>query len=374
MMPKGRKIQVIAGDAGGANALWPVVAALRNSGAEVSLAGYAVAPALWRQRGEAVLELSAATSVDDAFEMLRAGGATVMLCGTSLNGLDLERRFVLAARRAGIPSLALLDFWSNYRARFSSDGRNLDCLPDRIAVMDEQARAEMQAEGFPASILETTGQPLFDDLAHCRQASTPAARAATRQVMAVGDERWVLFASQPLREVYGTAGSAGWLGYDELDIVPPLLSSLARINEDMPLRLTLLPHPRESRSRCASWLETLPWAALAPSGMNNRELVLAADLVIGMNSMLLMESALLGTATLSVQLGLRGVDCLSISRAGKIPRVECAEALEGTLRNLLAEGQIRNRHLAGLESLPRPGKAAERVAELVNRMTCRETL
>lgn len=373
-MTEGKVIWVVAGDAGGANALWPVFAALRERGMNPLLSGYAQAPVLWRNKGETVRELPTATSVNDAEKMLLDSGAAMLLTGTSLNGVDLERRFILAAQRLGVPSLALLDYWSNYVPRFSSDGRVLDCLPERIAIMDGQARDEMRAAEFPEELLVTTGQPLFDDLARLRDGASSASRAATRQTLGVAEERLVLFISQPLREVYGAEGAANWLGYDEFDIVPPFLAALGRVAKEQPLRLVVLPHPRESRERCAAWLEGCLWASLAPVGADSRELVLAADLVVGMNSMLLMESALLGTPALSIQLNLRGADHLPVSRAGAIPRVEQAEYLEGTLRGLLREGAVRDEYLARLGNLPGPGNAVGRVAELARRLACGEEL
>lgn len=366
-------VWVVAGDAGGANALWPVFAPLRERGMTPRLSGYAQAPGLWQGRGETVRELPPGTSVDEAETMLRESGVALLLTGTSLNGVDLERRFILAARRMGLPSLALLDYWSNYVPRFSSDGRVLDCLPERIAIMDGQAHDEMRAAEFPEALLAVTGQPLFDDLARYREAVTPESRAVTRQALGVQEgERLVLFVSQPLREVYGAEGAPGWLGYDEFDVVPPVLAALGRMVAEHPLRLVLLPHPRESRARCAAWLEGHPWASLAPAGADSRELVRAADLVVGMNSMLLMESALLGTATMSVQLGLRDADHLPVSRVGIVPRVERVETLEGTLRGLLRAGPVREEHLARLAAQPRPGGAAGRVADLARRMACGE--
>jgi hypothetical protein len=338
------------------------------------LFGYAQAPVLWRNKGETVRELPTATSVNDAETMLRDSGAALLLTGTSLNGVDLERRFILAAQRLRVPSLALLDYWSNYVPRFSSDGRVLDCLPERIAIMDGQARDEMRAAEFPDELLVTTGQPLFDDLTLRREGASAASRAATRQALGVAEERLVLFVSQPLREVYGTEGAAGWLGYDEFDIVPPFLAALKRMVKDQSLRLVVLPHPRESRERCAFWLVGRSWATLAPAGADSRELVLAADLVAGMNSMLLMESVLLGIPALSIQLNLRSADHLPVSRAGVIPRVEQVESLEGTLRGLLRKGAVRDEYLARLGNLPRSGNAAGRVAELVRSLACGEEL
>ena len=111
---------------------------------------------------------------------MRAPGVGCLLTATSANGIDLEKLFLGAARRLGVPALAVLDFWSNYRQRFSDQRDNLIYLPDRIAVMDEHARTEMIAEGFAPELLSVTGQPAFDALEPAQQRFTPDARAAVR--------------------------------------------------------------------------------------------------------------------------------------------------------------------------------------------------
>ncbi|OIO01419.1 MAG: hypothetical protein AUJ49_07740 [Desulfovibrionaceae bacterium CG1_02_65_16] len=360
-MNNGTVIFTVAGDAGGANALLPVIARLRAAGAALFPAGYATVPDLWRAKDETVLELPAETSIAQAGEMLRAHGAGLLLTGTSVNGVDLERRFVLAARAAGIPTLALLDFWSNYAPRFSSAPGRLDCLPDAIAVMDELAMKEMTAEGFPAHILHVTGQPLFDNLAELRAGLTPNRRKALRASVGVREgERLVAFACQPLNDVYREHGARAVLGYDEWDALPAVIDTLEALRAELPLRLLLLPHPREPKGKYDA-AAARSWIAFAPSFTSSREVALVADLMVGMNSMLLMESVLLGTPALSVQPNLRARDALPMSRNGVIPRVERLKELPGVLRGLFGTP-------AGQALAAQHVSAAGRVAELALRL------
>ena len=131
---------------------------------------YRHACAMWQKRGLPFQEL------DEQAEVSLPEGTQLVLTSTSLNGLDLEKRFIVAAQARGIPSVSLLDFWSNYRRRFTSAENTLNCLPDRIAVMDAQARDEMISEGFDSARLIITGQPIFDDLAAWRTAFTSEKR------------------------------------------------------------------------------------------------------------------------------------------------------------------------------------------------------
>jgi hypothetical protein len=59
-----------------------------------------------------------------------------VLTGTSAIA-DLERRVIRAAREAGTPSAAFLDYWHSFRERFVMDGES--CLPDELWVGDRYA-------------------------------------------------------------------------------------------------------------------------------------------------------------------------------------------------------------------------------------------
>ncbi len=62
--------------------------------------------------------------------------AHVLISGTSWAS-DLEHRARRLARQRGIPSVAVLDHWVNYRERFQLDGEEL--LPDALWVADADA-------------------------------------------------------------------------------------------------------------------------------------------------------------------------------------------------------------------------------------------
>ena len=100
-------------------------------------------------------------------------------------------------KERGIPTLSIVDFWSNYTERF-------DTLPDKIAIIDEQMRQEMLAEGFPDDKLVITGQPAFDCLAEKRKRfdesdswKHPLRYAARRSYGLHPYEKLVIFMSQP---------------------------------------------------------------------------------------------------------------------------------------------------------------------------------
>lgn len=331
------RILAVAGDPGGAAALAPVVSALTNSSQyEVAPCAYAQASSLWQSLGLAPGPVDALPE--------RLATADFLLTATSVNGKNVEQQAIALARDQGITSLTLLDFWSNYRLRFT-DAKGQWVLPDRIAIMDELARTEMVAEGFPPERLVVTGQPAFDRLASARSAFTLQRRQALRSEMGVGETGYlILFISQPFADIYGSPTAARtMLGFDEYAVLEhcvQALSQLARQHRSS-LTLAIRPHPRESADKFQTIREGGFRAAIWNTP-DQLEAALSADLIVGMNSVLLHEATLMGCPVVSVQPGLKIADPLPCNRNGTGVAVYDVTKLRTTLEKTLFGPDRRN--------------------------------
>ncbi|MBI5937891.1 MAG: hypothetical protein HY850_08595 [Betaproteobacteria bacterium] len=365
-MTAAARVFVIAGDPGGASALAGVIEWLRQEGqAEVAAFAYRQAASIWKSRG-----LAFDLVPDDIFrqqskDLLAASRAALLLLGTSVNGLDLEKLFLESAGELGIRSLAVLDYWSNYRFRFAQkDGELL--LPDKIAVMDARACREMVAEGFPEERLVVTGQPAFDRLRALRDAFSDAGEIR-RRVGAAPDAKLVVFASQPIGEVYGRDETApGWLGYVESDVLDLLVASLDRIAEhqNVPIVLVIRPHPREDAAKFSS-VRARRIRIVLEQDVDAYQLAMASDLLVGMNSILLLEACYLGVIALSLQPGLVKADCLPTKSVGQTQAVYRRNEAETAIESLLFDEERRQRQRAELLGFAVDGLASRRVAELI---------
>lgn len=333
-------VVAVSGDPGGAEALAPVLAALLESGALLHAFAYAQAGAVWTQRGIPHQSLPADFAPLQCADLLSRHRADFLLTSTSMNGVDLERKFVSAARAAGIPSLAVLDWWSNYRGRFADVRGEMNDLPDRIAVMDERARREMVAQGFDEERLVITGQPAFAEVAAWKSTAPATTRQAVRRAFAVGEsDCFVVFGSQPLSRLPGAdAAAKDGLGYSERTVIPLLVDALEQIAVKSGRAVTLLvrPHPRESEADYAA-LGSRKIAIIVSREGHRREVALAADLVAGMNSAFLLESCLLGCPTISLQPGLRQPDSLPTNAAGLSRAVYDADEILPAVSQMLLD-------------------------------------
>jgi hypothetical protein len=325
--------------------------------------------AYWRSRDLAVDELPAATDLEKAKQYLRDLRADSLLSATSDNGVNLEKPFIAAARQLGIPSLAVLDHWMNYRLRFANPKGELLYVPDRIAIMDEQARSEMVAEGLDPERLVVTGQPAFDELASFRQSATPQQRKALRQMLGVAaDEHMVLFASEPISTMCGTEPSQPlYPGYTEQTVLRVLVAALERIARQRPEKIVLIvrPHPLD-RPESLHCVASGPLRLALDGRGKGREVVLAADLVVGMTTMLLVEACLLGCVVLSLQPGLRLADALPTNRWGVSHGIYHEKDVEPALLSLLFDEQVRAEAIARTAKVRIEPGAAKRIVRLLD--------
>jgi hypothetical protein len=348
----------VVGDAGGAEALAPVLVSLARRGMLGPVVSAPAGMVALERAGVAFDRLEA----NDAESFVDSVGPSMLLCTTSWGDHPVELPFIAAARTRGIPSLAVIDFWSNYRRRFESGGQLT--LPDLIAVPDDAARLEAAQEGLPADRLVALGNPCYESLIERYGDFDRQARTAFRARVGVGRQvTLVLFASQPLNALYGDD-----LGYDERGVLTAVHQGLEQVAEWLghPVELAVRAHPREDRLtlpepgarvrlRSAAGDDALGWA-------------LAADLVVGMTSAVLLQAAMLGARVVSVQPNLRGPDRLPSNRLGLTDGVYQSELIPAALYRALA----RSAHTQSARVLHRLRVAASgataRFGELIDQM------
>ncbi len=164
--------------------------------------------------------------------------ASLLISGSGWSS-DLEHNARARARQLGIPSVAVLDHWVNYRARFKRHG--VEVLPDQLWVADAEAKALAQAIFPDLPVLQLPNhwlQDLKDTVASARK--QPAHQPA----------RCLLYLLEPIRVPWPSGEKADEPG--ELQGLHYWLSQLPLLAEQdhiAPLdeleALALRPHPSE---------------------------------------------------------------------------------------------------------------------------------
>jgi hypothetical protein len=385
------RVLAAAQEVGGANALAPVIHELRrrhNLSVEVLASGKAAmvfsgAGIQHRTVGD--------TSHDKLRGLLVEIAPRALLLGTAW-GPSLDKALLRAAQGLKIPSLAVLDMWSNYRERFLAPASGEQLLPTKIAVMDKLAFDQAVEAGLPSSTLAITGQPYLETLAKRIKSQELAAQASllrqewlatAKRVQGAGDHppnpeprtRLVLFASEAIARDFGP-GSSYYRGYTEVDALEGLVEALQEVEcrTSLAMRLVVKLHPEQSPESFHLGPLAKRRGLILVSNQPPWPCILAADVVVGMTSMLLLESAIAGRPTLSFQPGVGhppmippwqgGIigGCFVGTILGLVPTATAPTELASALVSLARGGTCPR-----IEAVPefmRPG-AVSRVADLV---------
>lgn len=361
------KIFAFAREAGGAEAIVPVIQAAKKNGHEIFLCGKDAALTIYPRYGlKAVFLPSGMNEHVEAVLSRKFFGKMpdlLLTSATSLPRLDMTEKYLWEwARLRGIPSVAVLDQWQNYAERFSGVKKDerLRYLPDVCCVMDEIAKKEMIREGFPENRIRITGQPAFDKIFHSMQEPLP------QNFYFPSKKPVVLFLSEALRRHFNSR-----LGYDEKITLKALIPILKNSN----VHLIIKKHPQNIDSDFADLgLETFKSEGIFTMGIAESNvplfpLIRHSELVIGMSSVALVISILMKRATVSLQIGRR----LSAPQPsfpvsiGAIPSLTKKVQAKKSISRLLSETSFRKTWLSRqLKIRHRPG-AAERVLKWVEK-------
>jgi hypothetical protein len=260
------RILAVAHDPGGANAVAAETAALRARGVDVIAIAKGLAENQFRR-----LAVEFVPFHPEAVDAVLAGNVDLVLTGTSVAD-SLDRDATAAARARGIPSVTLIDYWMNHDTRFGVARPPKEVLPDYLIAIDERCRRQMVSEGLPDERTHVLGQPYFSVL---------LARAAGR-TGGPGPVERLLYASE--------SGAAATRALDTL------LRALGSL--ESPVELIVRFHPREGER--ADRLDRLRRAGcpfVVDESFDPLETARAADAVIGVSSMILIETSLLGVPT-----------------------------------------------------------------------------
>lgn len=354
-----KKVMLFSRDPGGANTVIPLQKALLDRGYEVKLYGKDAALKRYQDIGLCGIDISGVLTqinADTWLSFLRAESPDFIITGTS--GDDFSERFLWqAANLCGIKSMAILDQWINYGIRFSAYSLNEQekyaqnkfhpYLPDRILVMDEEARKELIKAGIEHRRVLVSGQPYFDLLLNRRPFCSGEQLLDLRQQLGCGSADYLItFISEPISSDYAgkEPGQLYW-GYDEKTVFYDIAAVLGEIaaTEGHGVLVAIKLHPREAQDNYNDvqdeFSSGLVKARLAQD-VESWPLLMASDLVCGMSSMLLLEAVLLGCPVLSVQLGLKRENPLVLARRGIIETVLDKNQLQVVLRKILVDKDL----------------------------------
>lgn len=246
-----------------------------------------------------------------------------------------EQYLILAARRRGIPSLAILDFWGMYGERFLSPGGRVDpaLMPDRLCVLDSRCRDDLIALGASSEQIAVTHNPWLDAVV-----GLAAAPPAPSTVL-VGYDLRLLFVSQPYAE---TRAVRGWQ-FSQTDLLRHLLDALPPAHPGKRHLVLIWSHPAETLDQWRGFdLHARGDVVVQWEEEKGAEILAHVDLVVSGHSTVTYEALHLGTPSVSYRPGKAVVSPQMVEELGLVPMFDNAN----DLRQFLAEydpGKMRAR-------------------------------
>lgn len=218
----------------------------------------------------------------------------LVITGTSDIDDDDDIALWKAAEALEIPTCAIVDTAGNMASRFT-DRTGAIVFPKQILVPSPQARRAVIGLGARSRSVSVVGQLHLDRLraeSFFRDCSA-ANRLRVLWGAGIGDNV-LLFASECGREMAAAGRPAP---YDEIQALQGLLDTIehggviAGIDtETQPVLVVVRPHPRDAVGKYDAFEAHPKVRITVSSGGSPTEAILASDLVVGMNSMLLHEA------------------------------------------------------------------------------------
>lgn len=309
--------------------------------------------------------------VRDLTSLRLSSDTDAVLVGTSENPESPVFAVTAAAADTSIPSFGFVDGPANASLRFRGKSSNpLAHIPDYLLVSDAVARDAFQALGVAPENIDIVGHPNMDRVrARATQFENEGKDAVRARLFPEIDPArpLVVFLAETSDGLdpaefrrnpdYTLSGRGNNNGRTEI-CLEETLDALASTAPKAAIALRL--HPKNDAAGFAPYAHEID--ALSFGG-DPLEAIFAADLVVGMTSVLLFEATVMGRRTLAVTPRESESAWLSSIALGLTRHVCTPAALTGSIRDMLAaEYQLTG----NIDDLVPPG-AASRMADAIYR-------
>ena len=313
-----KRILFASRDPGGTRSLIPIISKLYDK-EDVCVVAKGNAIPVYSENGipfRDVREIVSSDEVQDLRELLGIYRPNLVVTGTSLDDF-FERNLWMAARELGIKSIAVLDSWCFYGARFSrytfkeieqfNLSESLQYLPDKVFAMDNRSKMGLISEGVPDEIIDVVGQPFLQALKESYDfISDSDIKEYKRRLTNSEEKRLIVYASDNLRDSFFPSAIDYW-GYDEVSIFEHVYNAITQMcNNPQDYAIIIRPHPKESLKNWNLTIEkhiNSDIDIIIDRHTKENLIISSADIIIGMWSMFLVEAVLANRKILSVQIG-----------------------------------------------------------------------
>src|SRR5262249_24592917 len=341
MLPsKPRDVLLFVEDPGAANFVAGLPDVLRHRGLSPHLVTAGVATGYLQQRH---VKVDCLPPQCDLEALVSRFAPCLIVVGTAENPDSNGLRLIAIAAARRIPSIGVIDSSTHLDFRFRGHTANpLEFCPNTVIVPDALCRAGFVKLGLPEDRIVVAGHPHWDYVRATHRALQQGDRGELRRRifnLPSPTLTVILFAAEvsggmspgqfQLSGDYSLRGTGTSRGRTEIVIEEFLRAAAPRRRE---LHLVLRLHPKHGPQDLSAYAGEFDGISRAEPAL---EAVYAADAVVGMTSMMLVEATLMGRPTLAIVPRAREAEWLPTIAAGVTPCASTRGALETQLSRLL---------------------------------------
>lgn len=164
-------------------------------------------------------------------------GAAILLSGTSRN-TDFEKRARDMANVKNIPSIGVVDHWTNYKMRFQNN--DMITLPDEIWVFDEYAYS-LAISFFSESLVHQKNNRYIEQ-------TVDKVNLITSNIKKNDNKTHILYVLEPFEEFWKDSNVPA--EYQALDY---FLDNIFMLGINSDIEIHLKPHPSEPDGKYIEW-------------------------------------------------------------------------------------------------------------------------
>ena len=339
------ELLIFVEDPGAANMVADLPAILRGRGHKVHLATSGVATDYLRRRGVLVHPLDEQSDLETVVAEI---APRLIVSGTAENPDSIGLRLTAIAKAKGIRSIGVLDSATNLDFRFRGRGDNAFAYcPDRVVVPDTVSRDGLVALSLAAARIVVAGHPHWDHVRSVCDRLGDNDRTALRRRnfgLAAPGPLAVLFAAEISGGMdpgqfrrspeYTLTGSGHETGRTEI-VIEEFLAAVAPRRQELHLVLRL--HPKQAADDLSQFRSSFDTVSQAEPSL---EVIFAADRVVGMTSMLMIEAALMRKPTFAILPRRQEVAWLTTLAAGVTPHACTRGAVSAGIGRFLDAPQL----------------------------------
>jgi len=212
-----------------------------------------------------------------------------LITGTSLRD-NIERDYIKAARQLDVPTLSVVDWWTNFKKRFVHSTSKELRIPDFIWVMDKGMKKRCPKDIYRKAKIIVGGNPYLSQISKHVKSRKAKRRIVLKALGLDPSRKTILYFAEPL-----------YKGYNQFKIFEKICEAISEALSEKKVNIIVKFHPNGQKRKIYKRYGSIANRRLHPAVCAKRfvinkhsasELIEISDYVWGMNTTPMLEAML----------------------------------------------------------------------------------